>query len=165
MLELTIVTVVFWAGVILLFRGMVRARTSRHELEIHRLKMNNIGANTAPEMAAAPIQPSGPSKSAVIFGGLWKAIRWTAPRLLAGLVVTGSISWRTGKTVARKANGKISAWNQTRVAKAKAAAAAPAYTKPVGGNVLSPEQEKELSSTPAYMRKGAKTTREGHTLH
>ncbi|MGK9451697.1 hypothetical protein [Acidithiobacillus caldus] len=164
MLEIAIVNVVFWAGIFLLFRSLVRARTARHELEIHRLKMNAIGS--APNtVSAAPIQLSGPSKSALLFRSIWKGIRWTAPRLLAGLVVTGSFSRRTGKRIARKANSTIRAWHQARVAKAKAAAAAPAYTQPAGGNVLSPEQEKELSSTPAYMRKGARTTHEGHTLH
>ncbi len=157
MFAIAIVSVVFWGGIFMFFRALVRARTAKHELEIHRLKMHNIGADTAPEMPASQPQPSGPSKSARFFGGIWKATRWTAPRLLAGVVVTGQASARATKHAVNKGRS----WNQARLAeKAKV----PSFTQPAGGNVLSPEQERELVSTPAYMRKG-KVNHEGQTLH
>ncbi|MDX5935480.1 hypothetical protein [Acidithiobacillus thiooxidans] len=159
---------VFWAGVFLTIRGFISAKKTGHEAsiakahaEITRLKAEQAGVQPA---APAPAPKAGPSKAATAAKAVGKAAAWTAPRLVAGTAVVSKASVKGAKATIVQ----VSKWK-----KAKAAAKAPvqpAETPASGGNVLTPEQEKTMTETPAFMRAGkvinlAEQRDSRHTLH
>lgn len=151
------ISLVFWFGIFLLIRGHLNAKKTGHEAEIVRLRAAQAGV--VQPAAPAPAAKAGPSKAATAAQAVGKAAKWTAPRLVAGTAVVSKASVKGAKAAVNKAKAAQAAKSAT--------AAKPA--KPAGGNVLSPEQEKDLA-TPAFMRAGkiinlAEHRENGRTLH
>ncbi|MBU2753049.1 hypothetical protein HER14_19485 [Acidithiobacillus thiooxidans] len=168
-MELLFISLFFWAAVIWAIRTAIVSRKTGHEAtiakaqaEIARLKAEQAGV--VQPAAPAPAPKAGPSKAATAAKAVGKAAAWTAPRLVAGTAVVSKASVKGAKATIVQ----VSEWK-----KAKAAAKAPvqpAETPASGGNVLTPEQEKTMTETPAFMRAGkviniAEQRDSRHTLH
>jgi hypothetical protein len=168
-MELLFISLFFWAAVIWAIRTAIVSRKTGHEAtiakaqaEIARLKAEQAGV--VQPAAPAPAPKVGPSKAATAAKAVGKAAAWTAPRIVAGTAVVSKASVKGAKATIVQ----VSEWK-----KAKAAAKAPvqpAETPASGGNVLTPEQEKTMTETPAFMRAGkviniAEQRDSRHTLH
>ena len=173
MMEIAMLAVVlglaFWGGVFMVIRGFISAKKTGHEAEIfrHQAEITRLKAEQAGVVqpaAPAPAPKAGPSKAATAAKAVGKAAAWTAPRIVAGTAVVSKASVKGAKATIVQ----VGEWK-----KAKAAAKAPvqpAETPASGGNVLTPEQEKTMTKTPAFMRAGkvinlAEQRDSRHTLH
>lgn len=150
-MAILMLTMVFWVGVFLVARSIFAAKKTGHEAELLRLRAQMKGVDTS---APAPTPAKGPSLAAKAANGAAQAtaqaVKFTAPRVVAGTAVLAKSAHKAGKAAVAK------------VAEAKAQPQPAEMTPVSGGNVLTPEQEKQME-TPAFMRAGKHL--DGNVVH
>ncbi|CDQ12082.1 conserved protein of unknown function [Acidithiobacillus ferrivorans] len=144
-------SVVFWGAIIMMVR---KAITAHKVINNVKAKANRQEQVDAPVEAATPKGPGIMYRSTLLF---FKGIKWTTPRLFAGIRKVSRFTFMVSKAGGKAAVGKYNAYRTNKVTKAKATVT---HAVPV-----SPVVNWDQYEQPAFQRVRNASADQHHQIH